>query len=626
MTWRGLLRFAVEMAWRETRGAPWKMSLAVAVMAVASAMAFGVASLTAGFTQDAFENAREWIAADAMAVYYGQAPTPEQWSAVRGLGSGVESTLVAELTMPLSSDDAPNPAPAVVKVVDPAEYPYYGRVELKTGRDLRAILGEKSAVVSPDVLDALAVRIGDVIRLGQAEFRIADTIAAEPDPFAVPPLPVGRVIVSRHGFNRVQDFGATGFYRILLRTSHSANRRALCARLEEIFPSARVVDYTSRTPETAAIVGWVVPFLTMLGLLAIGFGALGIGVAIYFHLLRSVNTLAILKCLGATSRRIATVYFVQMLGLALIGAIAGLAGGQIVDSLAGEIAVRYFDTHLATHLHGAFRATAAVETVLSSLIVAAAAAWIPLSRIRQVSPFALLRRDAGEKGPHSAGSRAEFVSFAILLVIAFATIYRVREGRVWIFALLAAATAIAGVYAAAQLAIRVLTKGIQNCRLPCAIRQGITNLHRYRRQSSATITALAAGVAFITIALLGQWHLRKYILGSIPFRSPNLLVLRVDEPLRTELSRLLSHYPGVEEPPRFVPTAWVALERAGDSPLDAIRIGSPQIWIQRDWPASCSGEKPAHIEIVAGRWWSAGAPDRSVALTEDLARLFGVTV
>ncbi len=625
------LRFAARMALREVRASSGKFGLAALLMTVAAATAFGLRSITAGITGHAFENARSWIAADAMALYFGPQPAAEQWTAVKNLGAGIESTLVAEMPIMLASDQAPDPVVAEVKVVDPSAYPYYGNVELASGRLFRKALEGDAMVVSADLLRTLHVNVGDPVRVNETEFHIRDVIAAEPDRFVTPPVPIGRVIVSQKAFDRTNltDFGPLGFYRVLLRIPPNADRRTLCSRLEEIFPSARVIDYTSRTPESVTVEGWVIPFMNMVGLLALVLGAVGFGAAAHFHLLRSTHALAILKCLGATTYRIAGIYMLQVMCLAFLAVLAGIAGGSLIELWGAKIAVRYF----GTPVQAAGRMSAAAQTAIFSLSIAAAVAWIPLSRIRRVSASALLRRDTGEKyqPPRSKpkpGVGKLICLFAILAAAAFLIFHFAATRRAQVYALFGSAAAVCSVYFVAGLAISAVLGTSRACgrRMPWAVRQGTQNLHRYRRQSRTAITVLASSVAFIVIALAGEWRLRSYILDTIPFHSPNLLFLYLDSTRRAELSSALAQQSGLEGPPQFVPAAWVSLVRTGDATLEALRASKPEMWIQRDWPVSCSGEKPRYIDVVSGQWWRADSREPEAALTKDVADLLGVTL
>ncbi len=612
------LSFTVRMAVRETRAGAGKFGLAILVMGLAAATAFGLQSIATGFIDHSFADTREWLAADVMALYSGLAPTPEQWNDLRGLEESTQSTLVSELPLLLSSDQVADPVTADAKVVDPSAYPYYGEIQIASGKPLRSLLDAHSLVASADLLAALGIRVGDSIRIDQIEFQVRDVLLAEPDRFVIPPLPIGRIILSRQALDRTASlrFGAVGFHRILFKVPPEADRGALCSRLEEIFPGARVLDYTSRTPESVIVIGWVIPFLNVVGLLSLALGGVVIAAAAYFRVLESAQSIAIFKCVGATTARVVDVYLFQILMLGLIGILAGFAGARVVEDLAQRIAIGYLGVPIQT----SETMSAALKIGLAGLFSALAAVQIPLSNVRRVSPLRLLRLGTGERDLDSGPKWLSWGLLLFLLVLILVTAGR-QQGPFLagvVFALVATFfltdLAITGIH-------RVVRLG--GTRLLWVLRHGIANLYRYRRQSRVAVAVLASGVAFIWIAAVGQYRLRSSIADTIPFHTPNLLILRVDDARRIQLIKALENRDGVNVSP-FVPAAFIELTRAGRLTLEDLRRGSPDSWIQRDWPASCSDAKPAGIEVFSGKWWNKGSSETQIALSEDLARVFGV--
>src|SRR4029079_9621902 len=55
-------------------------------------------------------------------------------------------------------------------------YPFYRKLRLAPDRPLASLLAADTAVVGPDLLSRLGLRVGDTLRLGGAEFRIAGTV------------------------------------------------------------------------------------------------------------------------------------------------------------------------------------------------------------------------------------------------------------------------------------------------------------------------------------------------------------------------------------------------------------------------------------------------------------------
>ena len=621
------------MARREARGSRGKLAAAVLLVAIAAASAFAIRTIAAGFNAYEQDNARAWIAADVMTAYIGLPPSTEQWAAIRSLDASVESTLVTEIPASFTSAIVPVPIVGTLKVVDPKAYPYYGRLDLKTGRDLKSSLSAHSVAASLDVLEALQLHLGDEMRINGTVYIVGDIIGHEPDRWSVPAPPTGRIVLSQEGFRRLSSSGlptleAIGSYRLLMRTPITTDRRTLCVQLENIFPGARVIDYTSRTPETAAVAEFVLPFLNIAEFLCIVLGAIGVAAAIHFHLLRSIDTLAVLKSLGATTARIVSIYLSQVVAVALVGGLLGLVGGRAVESLLSELGTRY----LEIEVRGANRLSAGIETVVFTLLIAIVAAWVPLSRIRLTPASILLRRDFAEKLEiqRSLAQRVRPGPLAVASGVALAAITTMLPSHSWGLTAIILAACVAGSIALAalgQFAIWIVFRAIQPIRdLPWFVRHGTANLYRYRRQSRMVVVGLATSIACMMIALLGQTHLRTYLLDALPFHSPNLLVIRIDGSRRASLSRALEHLDGVEAPPQFIPTTWVSLSRVGDSSLQVLRNGRPQSWIQKDWPAGCSSTVPPLVTVVAGHWWSPDTRSNVVAIDQSLAKLFGIGV
>ena len=257
--------------------------------------------------------------------------------------------------------------------------------------------------------------------------------------------------------------------------------------------------------------GLAIPFLNIVGLLAIPVGALGIAAAAHFHVLRNMDNIAILKSLGATTRRIVTIYMGQVFCVAVAGILVGFAGARFVEAALGHVAIRYLGAAIGGGLH----ATTAFEIGTFSLLVALIAAWIPLSRIRHIPASLLLRRDTGEKLRlrRSIAERARFAPALLLIVSSLIVLAILQPAEPWrdrIDLLLILGFGAVSQYVIGRASTEVLYRTARglNRRLPWFVRQAVFNLQRYRRQSQTIIGVLAGGFAFIMIALLGGRHSR----------------------------------------------------------------------------------------------------------------------
>ena len=68
-------------------------------------------------------------------------------------------------------------------------------------------------------------------------------------------------------------------------------------------------------------------FLTLVGLAALLVGGVGVANAVKSHLDRRRDVIATLKALGATGREVFTIYLAQVMVLAVVGSLIGLAVG-----------------------------------------------------------------------------------------------------------------------------------------------------------------------------------------------------------------------------------------------------------------------------------------------------------
>ncbi len=98
----------------------------------------------------------------------------------------------------------PDPVPLLVtlKAVDPAEYPYYGQAQLEPAMSLQQALEGDSAVVAEEFLIRLNAHVGQTLRLGGRNFRIAAVLGQEPDRISAGAGIGPRVMISRASLDR----------------------------------------------------------------------------------------------------------------------------------------------------------------------------------------------------------------------------------------------------------------------------------------------------------------------------------------------------------------------------------------------------------------------------------------
>ena len=215
---------ALKIARREARSARAKFLFVILAVAAGVGSLTGVRGFSDSFRSMLLRDARTLMAADLTARLFAL-PADDQMAAIRGLETrGDQWTWVTETVTMVSSTPVPEPVLISVKAVDPKVYPFYGEVKLNPPQPLRQALAPDSIVVSNDLLLRLKVHVGDTVRAGGQDFRIAGLVDTEPDRMSGS-LNVGpRVMMSREGLDRTGliRFGSRAAQRFLFRLGAGA--------------------------------------------------------------------------------------------------------------------------------------------------------------------------------------------------------------------------------------------------------------------------------------------------------------------------------------------------------------------------------------------------------------------
>ena len=193
--------------------------------------------------------------------------------------------------------------------------------------------------------------------------------------------------------------------------------RALTAAAQAQLPEAgwEVRTRANASPALERNVERFTQFLTLVGLAALLVGGVGVANAVKGHLDRRRDTIATLKSLGATGSRVFAIYLTQVVALAALGAVPGLAVGAAMPFLISWGFGAVLPLPLAPALHPGDLALA----LLYGLLTAVAFALWPLGRAHDVPVSALFRDEvAGEQH----WPRTPYIVATVLVGCALATL------------------------------------------------------------------------------------------------------------------------------------------------------------------------------------------------------------
>jgi len=612
------------MAWRETRAAPAKFVLLVMSVALGTGALTAVTGFNASVHYTLSREARALMAAD-LSLRLPVRPSQADLDTIDSLQSqAIRTTRVTE-TVSMASAGSRPPVLVSIKGADFSQYPFYGTLQLDPPGTR---LDEKSVAVSDDLLLRLAIRMGDSIKVGQNEFRIAARVTSEPDRMTTGFTLGPRVLFTREGLATtgiVTDISRVT-ERFLLKVPENRNIETLRASLQSTFgPRARITDYTETNPTLTRALDRSTRFLSMVSLIALIVGGLGVGATMQSHLRQKMTNIAFMKCIGGRSEHILYIYLAQAFCLGLAGSIAGSVLGAIAQSAFARLVSGYFDINITLIWPWAAMAQGTIAGLLTATLFSLPA----LLAIRGIRPSALLQNTfAGES--KTARDRAS-------LAAAGATIVGLWAIAVWVsdstrYATIFAGSLIAGIGLMSVVGVfllRLLRK-VSSMALVSrsrSLRHGVANLYRPGAHSVAILTSLAVGVMFTLSVYFVQYSLLDEIRLAAPPDAPNVFLINITEREKDGISRILASEPAILHRDPLAPAVSSTLISVGGTPIEQITRGdATRRFSNTVFVLTWSRDVPRSTTILEGEWWDAAPAEPLVSVNDVAADALGIRV
>jgi putative ABC transport system permease protein len=604
------------------------------------AVTLAVAALTAvGFFADRLErglgrDARQLLGGDAIVA--SDKPTPQAFiDEARRRGLSVATTS-AFPSMGRAPDDKGGATRLVaVKAVSEA-YPLRGRLKLARAPggspvDAAGAPEPGSVWVDAQLLDALQLRMGDTLLLGDAALKITRVIAVEPDRGAGFMSFAPRVMLGH------ADLAATGLIQPASRVTWrlavaspierdadvSAYVRWAEDRVaEQQLRGVRVESMESGRPEMRQTLDRASKFLNLVALLAALLAAVAVAIASRDFAERHLDDCAMLRVLGQPQRSIAWAYTIEFAAVGIAASIAGVLAGLAVHNVFVWLLSGLVQVDLPPV--GVWPALFGVGVGLTLLL---GFGLPPVLQLARVPPLRVMRRDVGAlKAVSLAVLGAGTLGFAALL-LAVASDIKLGliavggfAGAIALFALLAwgAVTVLKRAVPEAG-APRWWTLGASAPRwLVLATRQLAARPAFVVLQVSALSVGLLALVLLVLLRtdLIGSWR------AATPPDAPNRFVINIQpeqaEPFRAALERA-----GVQRYDWYpmIRGRLVTVNGKPVQPDDYVADRAKRL-VEREFNLSHSAALPGHNSVSAGRWTAEEADALSVE--EGLAKELGL--
>jgi putative ABC transport system permease protein len=588
--------------WRDLRSGDLRLLIVAVTLAVAALTAVGFFAdrLKGGLQRDA----RQLLGGDA--VVSSDNPTPPVVMAkARELGLDVVSTLGFP-TMARASDAQGGAAKLVaLKVVEPG-YPLRGALRVASAPDApdavtRAIPAPGKAWVDAALLEALGLKMGDTLLLGDAQLTVDTIIAVEPDRGAGFMNFAPRVMI------HTQDIAATKLiqpasrltYRMAVAGADKPVQTFVNWADAQVKPGAagglrgvRVESMQGGRPEMSQTLDRAEKFLSLVALLAALLSAVAVALSARGFAASHLDDCAMLRVLGLSQRTIAASYAFEF---ALVGAFASALGVLL------GYGVHYLFVLLLAGLVDAALPAATVWPVLlglgMGLTLLFAFGLPPVLQLAQVPPLRVIRRDVGNLKPTSAAVLLVGVlGFAALLLAASSDL---KLGLIAVGGFAAAAAVFAGL---SWLAVKLLRLSVNENTAPRWLVLATRQMSARPAFTVVQVSALAVGLLALVLLVLLRTDLISSWRKATPPDAPNRFVINV-MPEQSDTFQQMLKSTGVA---RFdwypmIRGRLVAVNGRTVTPDDYTEDRAKRL-VDREFNVSYNATIPQKNEIVAGKW------------------------
>ncbi len=490
-------------------------------------------------------------------------------------------------------------------------YPLRGRIGVSDtafGVATPVTEGPKPGEAWPEskLLATLGARLGDEISVGAAQLRVTRVLISRPDQGG------GFAELAPSIMINAADLPATELLQPGSRASHAqlfAGTREQVASFKAWLEAnkqsgQRLLDITEASPQIKNATDRAARFLSLASLVAVLLCAIAVAMAARRYVQRHLDTVALMKTLGASRGYTLAVSLQQLLSIAVVAALLGSAIGY----LAQQWLISALRDLIQTELPRPDLAPLGLG-FLTSIAVLAGFALPPLLQLSRVPAIRVLRRDVGPPPP------LLWLAFGpAVLAVGFLIWWVTRDLRLFTGFVIGLAAFLLLLAAAGALLVRIAA-GLRGS-VGVSWRYGVANLSRRRAESVVQIVAFGVGImALLLLAvvrndLLADW--RK----SLPEDIPNYFFINIPPEEREAFQAFLDQR-GAERS-KALPMIRARLTRINGTALNELGFTNPRAegFAERDQNITWSAELGDDNRIVAGRWWresDVGQPLVSIA-------------
>ncbi|PYQ71532.1 MAG: hypothetical protein DMG04_20900 [Acidobacteria bacterium] len=621
------MMFVVRMAVRETR-ASWKRLLFFFVC-----IAVGVAAIVA--LRSVIQSVREVFGTEAKALIAADVliGTNREWTpAVRqtierrlaGAGAIGTTDTIETPTMVRPADTSKTVAKMVELRAVQSSFPLYGAVTLDGGQTYsHALVEHHGVLVRPELLTTLDVKVGDRIVIGQAVFTIRGLLVREPGRmggFSLGP----RVLIDYDDLasTGLLSFGSRAGRQLLVKMPEDRIEplvRELRRDVREEFVNVR--SYRSNEDQIGRDFDRAENYLSLVGLIIVILGGIAVSSVTRVFILQKIRSIAVLKCVGASSRQVMGVYVLQVMALGLAGSLLGVAIAR-----AAIAAIPFAlgpSSSLLAQAHYGVSWSAAAQGGAIGVLVSLLFSVVPLLQIRLIKP-SLLLRDETKRRSRDWTTIVAFVLVSLALVAVTA----------WQAASLRVGVIVCVGFAGLALVLQLAGRGLVALVTPLAnsrsfpLRHAVLHLSRPGNQTRVILLAVGLGAFFIVGVRSLQATLLDEFSVQVSNESPDMFLLDVQRGQVDGVRAFLSDPANAAGDVNLIPVlrARVVGVQGSETNLEGVEAIRTRGSLAREYTITYRDHLEPNERVTDGRFWTGPSQEPEVSIEKGIHERFAINV
>ncbi len=487
-----------------------------------------------------------------------------------------------------------------VKALD-GDYPYYGTLETIPTNASRSFRTKQEALVDQTLMLQFNAKQGDTIKLGNLSFVIAGSLLGAPGQtgLSASVAPVVYIPLSYLPQTGLEQKGSRINYRFYFKYNNPVNLDELVKKMEPRFEAEGLWYDTVETQkeDTARSFNDLNRFLSLIGFIALLLGCIGVASAIHIYVREKINTIAVLRCLGAKASQAFFIYLIQILAIGLIGSIIGAALGTVIQQFLPVVLKEFLPIDVTPALSW----KAIGQGILLGLIVSALFALLPLVSIRKISPLNSLRVSFEHTHVRDIMKWLIYaLILAFILVFTYFQLNRWSDAIVFTIGVILAFLILLGIASLLTWMVRRFFPASWSY----IWRQGLANLYRPNNQTGILIVSIGLGTALICTLVFVQGILLNRVTLSASGNQPNMVLFDIQSAQREKVMDLArkSGLPVTGT----VPIVNMRLEAVNDITIETLKKDSTidmHRWIfNREYRVTYRDSIISSEKIVEGKW------------------------